>query len=308
MVPTTYGEEGGLRTSPWSEERSGAVVGEGGRGLQSVKVFPSANLAPPRAQILLAGHFTTKLQKAYAERGWLALQCDYRPSADPTAGPHTQGDVRQLLRQPWKMIIASMPCKNIADSSTTERREKLADGRAWYGMTLCLLLLCADCDGMALELPKSMLDYYLEWTFNIQLVDLWWFGDAWTKPTVLRSRNLPALVATNALQLPPGASRWPSFPQSIIERDADAREQRRAAFLGGISAAIAEQWTPETICDDRAPPRFERLRQQVAASFTAEGHTLPADWDNNEALPPDGDEAFAIANSARTGRSSATAR
>ena len=44
----------------------------------------------------------------------LALQVDYRASLDPGA-LHLQCDVREVLwAQPWLLVVASMPCKNIA--------------------------------------------------------------------------------------------------------------------------------------------------------------------------------------------------
>ena len=94
-----------------------------------------------RAVCLLAGHFSGEVAKAYFARGIIVVSCDYR-ACEWGGGLHYRGDVRDILfAQEWRLIVASMPCKDIAQCDTTRRREKLGDGRAWFGMLLCLSLI-----------------------------------------------------------------------------------------------------------------------------------------------------------------------
>ena len=50
-------------------------------------------------KVLVACEFSGIVRDAFIERGHDAISCDLLPTERP--GPHIQGDVRPLLREPW---------------------------------------------------------------------------------------------------------------------------------------------------------------------------------------------------------------
>ena len=55
------------------------------------------------------------MRDAFIEAGHDAISCDLLPSERP--GPHIQGDVRPLLREPWDLVIAHPPCTYLSGYS-----------------------------------------------------------------------------------------------------------------------------------------------------------------------------------------------
>ena len=79
---------------------------------------PMLQLTTQKADVFLVGHFSNVLQEAYERRGLVAVQIDYRSSIKP-GRLHIQGDFRPVLEpllcsHPHAIVIASLPCKNIA--------------------------------------------------------------------------------------------------------------------------------------------------------------------------------------------------
>ena len=65
-------------------------------------------------KILVACEFSGIVRDAFIERGHDAISCDLLPTERP--GPHIQGDVSELLREPWDMVIAHPPCQRLTCS------------------------------------------------------------------------------------------------------------------------------------------------------------------------------------------------
>ena len=59
-------------------------------------------------KVLVACEFSGIVRDAFIERGHDAISCDLLPTERP--GPHFQGDVRPLLKEPWDLVIAFPPC------------------------------------------------------------------------------------------------------------------------------------------------------------------------------------------------------
>ena len=251
-------------------------------------------ITPLKATHLLIGHFSAVLQDALFRKGTIALQADPRRSLG--AGPHHRGDGREaLLLHPFEVVILSMPCKNIADSDRhpDSRVPKVEDGRMFFGLLAVVYMICQAWGGrVAAELPPSVLDRL--WDAALQVVDLPWFGDECTKPTVWRTRGLPALRPTNLIH-----GKLPSLAGGVMEYDLDERERRKAVFTPGMSDAIADAWCSSAVQASGIPPAerlcFEVERARLASLWTALGFELPPGWDGASALPPGGQEAMRIA-------------
>ena len=289
------GQQGGgaLQSPNVTRAGSGGLTGEATQSLYFLSPSREQGLRAPRADVLLPGHFSGELAKRYTAMGLTALSCDYR-MCEWGKGLHFRGDVRDVLfLHDWSLIVASMPCKDIARCDTTRRKEKLADGRCWFGMLLCIYIICAaGANGnkwaIALELPeRTLLDKF--WRAADQVVDLWWFGAPWRKATAFRTRNLPRLQATATCDNP---SELPSLPQSVkIPYDEDKRDRERSRFVPELAEAITEQWNLETVQSFDEPLDFAHERDKAAQAFVDAGYTLPPGWDDPRARPPQGDAA-----------------
>ena len=58
--------------------------------------------------MLVACEFSGIVRDAFIAKGHDAISCDLLPTERP--GPHIQGDVRELLREPWGLVDAHPPC------------------------------------------------------------------------------------------------------------------------------------------------------------------------------------------------------
>ena len=61
-------------------------------------------------RVLVACEFSGIVRDAFIAEGHDAVSCDLLPTERP--GPHIQGDVRPLLREPWDLVIAHPPCNS----------------------------------------------------------------------------------------------------------------------------------------------------------------------------------------------------
>lgn len=59
-------------------------------------------------KVLIACEFSGRVRDAFIARGHDAVSCDLLPS--DAAGPHIQGDVLDVLKQEWDLVIAHPPC------------------------------------------------------------------------------------------------------------------------------------------------------------------------------------------------------
>ena len=65
-------------------------------------------------KVLIACEYSGIVRDAFIAAGHDAISCDLLPTERP--GPHIRGDVRELLREPWDLVIAHPPCTKLASS------------------------------------------------------------------------------------------------------------------------------------------------------------------------------------------------
>ena len=193
-------------------------------------------------KILIACEFSGVVRNAFNERGHEAVSCDFLPSETP--GPHHQGDVREIMNQPWDMMIAHPPCTYMANSGAKHlyigmKRENGINPERWANM-----VESAEFFRMLWDLPISRIiienPIMLGCAKNIvgskqsQTIQPWQHGHGETKATCLWLRGLPLLMPTHIVPgriprvhfMPPSTERW----------------KMRSTTLPGIARAFAEQW------------------------------------------------------------------
>lgn len=179
-------------------------------------------------KVLVACEFSGIVRDAFSSRGHDATSCDLLPTEKP--GNHYLGDVRDILKDGWDLMIAHPPCTHLAVSgarwfSSKRDAQKLA-------LEFVQMLMDAPINKIAVENPVSIISTRIR--KPDQIIQPWQFGHGETKSTCLWLKNLPKLVPSKIVEgrahrvhrLPPSPSRW----------------KERSRTPEGIALAMAEQW------------------------------------------------------------------
>lgn len=190
-------------------------------------------------RVLIACEYSGVTRRAFAARGHDVMSCDLLESED-NSPYHYTGDIRDMLAQPWDLMIAHPPCTDIAVSGAAWFKEKIANGRQERALDFVRFLMTQDIPRIAIENPVSVISSKIR--KPDQIVQPWMFGHKEQKATCLWLKGLPKLKATNDVKaemmllpkrererlhyLPPSPTRW----------------KERSRTFSGIADAFAEQW------------------------------------------------------------------
>ena len=178
--------------------------------------------------ILVACEYSGIVRSAFVALGHNAWSCDLLPTEIP--GQHYQGDVRDLLKEQWDLMIAHPPCTHLAVSGARYFYRKQAEQAE--ALEFVRLLMNAPIEHIAIENPISVISSRIR--KPDQIIQPWQFGHGETKATCLWLFGLQKLQPTNIVsgreqriwKLPPGPNR---------QRD-------RSVTFPGIAAAFAQQF------------------------------------------------------------------
>lgn len=178
---------------------------------------------------------------------------------------HLQVDALQLLKMKWDMIIAFPPCTHLAVSGARHFDEKRKDGRQREAIEFFCKFLYADCDKIAVENPVNIIsgDYVRKWfpdlaeKYNLpikptQIIQPYYFGDAFEKTTCLWLKGLPKLQKTEVVKPPPrtvfkSGKTMATFFAKSFGMPSEERSRFRSKTFHGIAVAMAEQWAGENV-------------------------------------------------------------
>ena len=73
-------------------------------------------------KVLVACEFSGVVRDAFIRRGHDAVSCDLLGTDSP--GPHVKGDVLEILRDGWDLMIAHPPCQHLAVSGARWFKDK----------------------------------------------------------------------------------------------------------------------------------------------------------------------------------------
>lgn len=184
-------------------------------------------------RVLVACEYSGRVRDAFIKRGHDAMSCDLLPTEAP--GPHYQGDVRDIIRTGWDLMICHPPCTHLAVSGARHFAAKKASGVQDEALDFVRFLLDAPITHIALENPVSIISSRIR--KPDQIIQPWQFGHGETKATCIWLKNLMPLRPTNIVdgrddrihKMPPGPNRW----------------KERSRTYQGIADAMAEQWGRE---------------------------------------------------------------
>ena len=179
-------------------------------------------------RVLVACEYSGTVRDAFLSAGHDAMSCDLLPT--DAAGPHYQGDVRDVLNDGWDLMIAHPPCTHLAVSGARWFKDKQVEQAE--ALAFVRLLIDAPVSRIAIENPVSVISSRIR--KPDQTIQPWQFGHGETKATCLWLKGLPKLTPTNIVdgrvnrvhRMPPSPDRW----------------KLRSTTYKGIATAMAEQW------------------------------------------------------------------
>ena len=179
-------------------------------------------------KVLVACEYSGTVRDAFLRAGHDAMSCDILPT--DSAGPHYQGDVRDILGDGWDLMIAHPPCTHLAVSGARWFKDKVTEQAE--ALDFVRLLMNAPIERIAIENPVSIISSKIR--KPDQIIQPWQFGHGETKATCLWLKNLPKLTPTNIVEgrdnrihrMPPSPDRW----------------KLRSTTYAGIAQAMADQW------------------------------------------------------------------
>ncbi len=144
-------------------------------------------------RVLVACEYSGRVRDAFLRAGHEAMSCDLLPTDE--AGPHYQGDVRDVIGDGWDLMIAHPPCTYLSVSGmhwTTrgERDPQLTED----ALDFVRLLMDAPIPRIAIENPVSVISSRIR--PPDQIVNPYQFGEDASKKTCLWLKGLPLLKPT----------------------------------------------------------------------------------------------------------------
>lgn len=197
-----------------------------------------------KMKILVACEESQAVTIAFRERGHEAYSCDIQECSGGHPEWHIQGDVTELLKQHWDMIIAHPPCTYLCNSGVSHLHTK--PGR-WDLMREAAeffkLFIDSECDKVCIENP--IMHKYAKKIIGVkqaQVIQPYMFGHTEQKATCLWLKGLPLLNQTDNVK-----SRMMLLPRRERERlhylpPGPERAKLRSKTYPGIAQAMAEQW------------------------------------------------------------------
>ena len=180
-------------------------------------------------RVLVACEFSQTVGRAFRNRGHVAYSCDTLPTEGDRVW-HIQGDVREVLRDGWDLMIAHPPCTHLAVSGARWFKDKQREQAE--ALEFVRTLLDAPIPRIALENPISIISSRIR--KPDQIIHPWQFGHGEVKATCLWLKGLPKLVPTNIVE-----GRHPKVHRMAPSPD---RWKERSRTYAGIAQAMAEQW------------------------------------------------------------------
>lgn len=214
-------------------------------------------------RVLVACEYSGRVRDAFRARGHEAVSCDLLDTEVP--GPHYKGDVRDILKDGWDLMIAHPDCTYLTCSAEwaytdgpyhqkvkpgtlvgAERRAARAEALAFVKT-----LLSAPIKRICIENPVGVIGSFIR--SASQFIQPYEFGHDASKRTGLWLEELPLLIPTKRIS--GRLVEWPEGSGKTVERwgnQTDSGQNKlppskdrwkdRARTYQGVACAMAQQW------------------------------------------------------------------
>jgi hypothetical protein len=183
-------------------------------------------------RVLVACEYSGIVRDAFVEKGFNAISCDILPTE--TKGRHFQGDVKDILYEPWDLIIAHPPCTRLTNAGVRWLHERNLWAYLEEACEFFNLFKNHPCKHIAIENPIPH-KYAVEKIGKYdQIVQPWQFGHEESKAICLWLKNLPKLKPTKIMEKREQKV-WRMGPSPD-------RAKERSRFYNGIAEAMVTQW------------------------------------------------------------------
>ena len=205
-------------------------------------------------RVLVACEYSGIVRDAFASLGHDAWSCDLLPTEAP--GNHYQGDVFDIIKDGWDLMIAHPPCTYLTVAGNRhipcnpERWQKQVDA-----LKFVYALMNVDIPHIAIENPVGVISSYIR--KPDQIIHPYYFGNNIPKKTGLWLKDLPLLrysldddlffektsvkpeyVLYNSKKNKSGKSRY-----SVQGKLGSGHGHERSRFFPEVAKAMAEQWS-----------------------------------------------------------------
>ena len=200
-------------------------------------------------KVLVACEFSGIVRDAFIAEGHDAISCDLLPTERP--GPHHQGDVRPMLREPWDLVIAHPPCQRLTWLNQTYKLwDKMENWEQEYLEARDFFLECLQSNAprIAVENPiqhhraKADIGPYSFLTCPTH------FGASFTKRTGFWLQGLPPLMASIVYPKDQADTLVSTGRPSVGHYGGNKKKgiahskKDRNRFHPGMATAMARQW------------------------------------------------------------------
>lgn len=215
-------------------------------------------------KVLVGCEESQEVTKAFRALGIEAYSCDILPCSGGHPEWHFQKDIFEVMNMGWDIGIFFPPCTHLTVSGAKHFKEKIADGRQQQGIDFFMAMINAPIDKVAVENPVGVMSS--KYRKPDQIIQPYYFGDAFTKTTCLWLKNLPPLLHSKEVDLfnqqvthvdtSSEYKEWICKKTGRVKRQqmwyyealtkAKTKEERstiRSKTFPGIAKAMAEQWS-----------------------------------------------------------------
>lgn len=179
-------------------------------------------------RVLIACEFSGIVRDAFTKKGHYVMSCDLLPTE--SVGQHYNGDVLDIIKRDWDLMVAFPPCTHLAVSGARWFKDKEVEQKK--AIEFFFTLYDANIEKKAIENPIGIMSTRLR--KPDQIIQPWQFGHGETKATCLWLKNLPLLIPSNIVD-----GREPKVWKMAPSKE---RGKLRSITYQGIADAMADQW------------------------------------------------------------------
>jgi len=202
-------------------------------------------------KVLVACEFSGAVRDAFIRGGHEAMSCDLLPNETP--GPHYQGDVFDIIKDGWDLMIAHPPCTYLTLTGNKWFKPEFADRFPTRqkdredAVKFFMDLVNSNIPKFAIENPIGIMS--TRYRKPDQIIQPWEYGHETTKATCLWLKGLPLLKPTNIVSKGEVVisksgnrmSKW-YYETSKLPLKGGIRAKARSVTFQGIADAMAQQW------------------------------------------------------------------